>query len=121
MEPRDIENPIAESDFRNQMRNDYYDRYKDPKGCKWTFLTLLILVLLTIIFLLTSCNKETFCWSCHIKDRIVDSHGTVTNWYLYSFEICNETEEEIFYFEKRNTVIIDTARMLGTFIECKKQ
>jgi hypothetical protein len=78
-----------------------------------------ILTILCLLFLL-SCEKQ-YCWNCSIKERYVNADNVVINWYKYSFEICDQTQTEIHQFEKENTIIVDTVRMIGSFIECQKQ
>jgi cell division protein FtsL len=82
-------------------------------------ITMLVFLIVVVLLTLFSCNKETYCWQCVIKERYIDSNGTIINWYKDCFEICDLTEEDVFYFERRNTVIVDSARMIGTTIECQ--
>jgi len=62
----------------------------------------------------------TYCWTCYIKERYVDSTNTVINWYKHSFVDCDKSEAEIEYFERQNTVIVDSVRMIGDIMECTK-
>lgn len=83
------------------------------------------IIALTIIIFLMSCsklsNEETFCWTCTFKETYLDSNNVVVNWYKESFEICDRSQYQIYIFETRNMYLVDTARMIGAFIECQKQ
>lgn len=73
-----------------------------------------------ILLLLCSCEKQ-HCWTCYIKERYIDTTTSeVINWYKYSITTCEMTETEIDFFEKRNTVILEKDRQIGTIVECER-
>ena len=89
-----------------------------------TSIVLFWLLIITIILIFAfSCSKveDTFCWNCSMVQRYINDENKIVTWYKDNFTICDRTQEDIYLFEFQNTHWVDSARYIGSTIECQKQ
>lgn len=62
-----------------------------------------LIALATVLLVLFSCKKETFCWECHQTTIYRYTNGQPTTTSRDTTKVCDKTSDQIGAYAKQNT------------------